>query len=336
MAVVAPYVFLYLSVYTDPGTVTSANIDHHLAQYPYDFTLFHPGQTCRTCHALKPARSKHCSICKRCIARLDHHCIFINNCVGAGNHHWFIMLLLSTGILTLYGGLLGLSLIASRIAERNPNFVAILWPAWWPFQGPSPSKLPLHQWLILWSWGLSWHVGLGAVSLLAILTTPLVWGLLVYNLWNIWSGVTTNETMKWSDWKYEMEEGYAFRRRMSLDRPKDARFEALWSRWPAETTQIIVHTADGRPPHGGVGPSGMGSDDLPGEGEWEKVWNLADVENLYDMGFWDNLVDVFVPGYQFNGRDTPSAESRGRRRKSGPRKARKNAESVAFSQLANS
>lgn len=37
---------------------------------------------CRKCENFKPDRSHHCSMCGRCVLRMDHHCVFINNCVG--------------------------------------------------------------------------------------------------------------------------------------------------------------------------------------------------------------------------------------------------------------
>jgi palmitoyltransferase ZDHHC4 len=298
LTILPTYALLYLSAYSDPGTVTAENLGHHLSLYPYDFTLFHPGQLCRTCQLPKPARSKHCSVCKACVAKADHHCIFINNCVGRGNQHWFLLLLLFTGLQTFYGGCLGASLIADKMRARNPAFAFL----WWR------SPLSLHDWLVLWSWGLQDRVRLGAVSMLAILVSPLVWGLLAYNLWLVYCGTTTNESMKWSDLQYEMSEGVVFRRRLPLSRPKDPRWEAMWTRWPVESEQILVQTENGAvPPTDREWP--------PGEGEWERVWKLKDVENLYDLGLGDNLVDIFVPGHEF--RDPEDAEEdveiRGRR-----------------------
>src|SRR5690606_26659296 len=145
-------------------------------------TLFHPGAGCATCRLLKPARSKHCSVCKRCVARLDHHCIFINNCVGAGNHHWFILLLLATAVLTLYGGVLGVHLMAAQMRARFPS-----WPLL-PWRGNGGAGMPLAQWLTVWSWGLQdggrgpgGGVAMGAVTLLALMTSPLVAALLGYH-----------------------------------------------------------------------------------------------------------------------------------------------------------
>ncbi|KAF9781886.1 hypothetical protein IL306_012975 [Fusarium sp. DS 682] len=113
---------------------------------------------------------------------------------------------------------------------------------------------------------------MGASSLLAALTSPLVWGLFLYTLYLVYCGTTTNETLKWSDWKEDMRDGLAFRRSMPANRRKNERVEPRFTRWPVEVQQVIVTTQDGQPP----------KDELryPGEGEWERVWNLSDVENL--------------------------------------------------------
>ncbi|KAF5608806.1 SWF1 spore Wall Formation [Fusarium subglutinans] len=275
VTVFLPYLFLYLACAADPGYITPENHAYYMSLYPYDHTLFHPGHMCRTCKFLKPARSKHCSLCKRCVAKADHHCVFINSCVGYGNQHWFILLLISTAFLCTYGGFLGLSIIKVRVQRYTPG-----WSVW------KPRGMTVSQYLAGWGWGIQDNVNMGASSLLAALTSPLVWGLLLYTLYLVYCGTTTNETLKWSDWKEDMRDGFAFRRSMPANRQKNERVEPRFTRWPVEVQQVIVTTQDGQPP----------KDELryPGEGEWERVWNLSDVENLYDMGLWDNLVDIFV------------------------------------------
>ncbi|KAK4190894.1 putative palmitoyltransferase [Podospora australis] len=286
ISVICPYIFLYLSAFTDPGYITPQNHLSEMSRYPYDFSLFHPGTSCTTCHLLKPARSKHCSVCKRCIAKNDHHCIFINNCVGANNHHYFILLLLSTAILTSYGGVLGVHLMSSKMKSYFPDWALLPWNA------NRGRGMELTEWLVIWSWAMQNGVGMGAVTLLAGMTSPLVWGLLGYHIWLIYCGTTTNESMKWSDWQYEMRDGFAFKRKMVPDRQRDLGVEPGWTRWPAETEQVLMRTEGGRAPD-------ENDTSLPGVGRWEAVWALKDVENLYDLGFWDNLVDVMVPGYMF-------------------------------------
>ncbi|KAK4245803.1 Palmitoyltransferase SWF1 [Corynascus novoguineensis] len=307
IAMALPYLFLYLSAASDPGGVTPANHAAEMARYPYDFTLFYPGAVCATCQHLKPARSKHCSVCRRCVARCDHHCIFINNCVGAGNQHWFLLLLLSTAVLTLYGGVLGVHLMAAQMRARFPYWTLLPWRA------DGGRGMPITDWLIVWSWGMQnggrgngGGVWMAAVTLLALMTSPLVWALLGYHLWLVYCGTTTNESMKWSDWQADMDEGLVWKRKMDPGRMKDVTVEPAWTRWPVEAEQVMVRTNDGKPPVG---------KDLAGYGEWEAVWRLKDIENLYDLGFWDNLVDVCSPYFMFRDPHVPVAEGRLKRKK---------------------
>ncbi|XP_062858663.1 palmitoyltransferase ZDHHC16B [Trichomycterus rosablanca] len=44
---------------------------------------------CKKCIVPKPARTHHCSICNRCVLKMDHHCPWLNNCVGHFNHRYF-------------------------------------------------------------------------------------------------------------------------------------------------------------------------------------------------------------------------------------------------------
>lgn len=281
VTVALPYIFLYLACVSDPGFVTNETHSYHMSLYPYDYAIFHPGNVCRTCNILKPARSKHCSLCKRCVAKADHHCVFINSCVGYGNQHWFILLLASTALLTTYGGLLGVSLLSAAMRERYP--LLHLWPSW---------KEGAFQFFGSWALAMEREVNLGATTLLSLLTSPMVWGLLAYTLYHVYRGFTTNESLKWSDWQEDIGDGYAFTRPLPGSRVKNRQIEPLCPRWPVEPQMVLVATTDGQPPTS----SGRS---LPGAGDWKRIQSIQDVENMYDLGFWDNLADVFVESYGF-------------------------------------
>lgn len=57
---------------------------------------------CGKCSFPKPPRAHHCTVCNRCVLKMDHHCPWINNCVGFYNHRYFLLMLfyLLTGVFT--------------------------------------------------------------------------------------------------------------------------------------------------------------------------------------------------------------------------------------------
>lgn len=144
-------------------------------------------------------------------------------------------------------------------------------------------------------------LSIAGVGMLAVATAGLPLALLGYHCYLIWAGMTTNETAKWADWRDDMADGMVFRaskralQKHNLERevekrgPEHVSNPALSSAgsdepdvwWPVLSDQMVVRTNDGRPPNGQ-------------EALWTRVWNLEDLENLYDLGGWENLLEVLA------------------------------------------
>ncbi|KAI8919025.1 DHHC palmitoyltransferase-domain-containing protein [Powellomyces hirtus] len=57
---------------------------------------------CKTCKVYKPPRSHHCSVCDRCVLKMDHHCPWLNNCIGHANQGYFLRFVCSVTFSALY------------------------------------------------------------------------------------------------------------------------------------------------------------------------------------------------------------------------------------------
>eukprot|EP00386_Alphamonas_edax_P010897 GDKI01034813.1.p1 GENE.GDKI01034813.1~~GDKI01034813.1.p1 ORF type:complete len:297 (+),score=49.57 GDKI01034813.1:143-1033(+) len=88
---------------------------------------------CRKCGRLKPQRCHHCSVCKRCVLKMDHHCPWVNGCVGHHNYRYFCLFMfwLSMGCLFALSALSQMAVSAifypreSTVPYRARQWVAL-------------------------------------------------------------------------------------------------------------------------------------------------------------------------------------------------------------------
>ncbi|KAJ1504575.1 palmitoyltransferase swf1, partial [Coelomomyces lativittatus] len=184
ISILQAYFSFMLASASDPGKISLENSADYLGYYPMDNLIFSP-TICKTCHIIKPARSKHCSMCKGCIMRLDHHCVWINNCVGHKNIHYFIYFLASILWICAYGAYLCLLL-----SIPNLNF----------------SLLHIHGIQSFMSWAFSTEPILISLCLFISVADILVLIFLIHFFYlNVWSGMTTNESCKWDDLEWMLK-----------------------------------------------------------------------------------------------------------------------------------
>ena len=211
------------------------------------------------------------------------------------------MLLLSLTILSSYGAYLACTILN---ADLQSHFV----PATLTRGSISTKRwstgLTWTRWLDLWGWALRRRTRIGAVGLLAAMAGPLPAVFLAYHVYLIWAGMTTNESSKWADLAEDVADGLVWKaRRVDVVGREEREREERRAKWPVVGQWVVVVTRDGEMPGqdksmlgrgenghaGGAGVSVIGY----GGPTWEKVTSLAEVENVYDLGFWDNLRDTF-------------------------------------------
>ncbi|RWR76597.1 S-acyltransferase 17 [Cinnamomum micranthum f. kanehirae] len=200
LAVGVGVLLFLLTSFSDPGTVTAENVSGYISVYPYD-NIIYTEKECYTCKIPRPARSKHCRVCDRCVARFDHHCGWMNNCIGEKNTRYFMAFLLWHFFLCLYGTVfLGL-VLAGELKNRKVIYILTV------YYGIENSFSGLFPHVVQWLLG-SFNTQILLMVFLAVVSLLLA-GFFGYHAHLCLTNTTTNETFKWQDyisWKRKLNE----------------------------------------------------------------------------------------------------------------------------------
>lgn len=105
------------TMFSDPGAVPKGNATKERIQQ----LGFREGQVifkCQKCCSIKPERAHHCSVCQRCVRKMDHHCPWVNNCVGENNQKYFVLFTFYIATLSIHSIFLTINQFAHCIKHE--------------------------------------------------------------------------------------------------------------------------------------------------------------------------------------------------------------------------
>lgn len=239
-----------LAVLCDPGEINSKNLALNLREYPDDGLIFF-GRECSTCKWKRPARSKHCSVCDRCVLRFDHHCIWINNCVGQNNYRWFIAYLLTNINMMVYGAFLCWRLL---VVEGAPN----------------------GYWRLIVATTYSNKVA-GILLILGVIFSFITLAFTFLHVRYMYLGVTTNEADKWGEIEYLVQLGSLY-----YAPDLDTYLERASIKSKANIYDVYISLDD---------ESVVLNEDDQHRRSLIQIKLVAELTNIYDHGFWKNVCE---------------------------------------------
>uniref|UniRef100_A0A1B6E074 Palmitoyltransferase n=1 Tax=Clastoptera arizonana TaxID=38151 RepID=A0A1B6E074_9HEMI len=170
------------TMFTDPGSVPKGNATNEMIRQ-MGVREGHVIFKCPKCCSIKPERAHHCSVCQRCIRKMDHHCPWVNNCVGEDNQKYFVLFTLYIASISIHALFLS--------ANQFYTCVHLEWKDCSSFSPPTTVVLLVF---------LVFEALLFAIFTLAMLTTQL------QAIWNDETGIEQlkKEEARWvkkSKWK---------------------------------------------------------------------------------------------------------------------------------------
>ncbi|KAJ2844902.1 palmitoyltransferase swf1 [Coemansia erecta] len=244
-----------VACWVDPGIVDATNVDQACSLFKPDGLLYFQDHVCRTCHLRKPARSKHCSACGRCVQMMDHHCMWLNNCIGLNNARWFLGFLVSFSTVCIYGSYIFATVLLELRHTRGLVYAMVR-------DENSGELVPLSfRASILYL--LDENVLLAVLLVLLLILTPAIVIFSAYQLRIVSLGYTSNEETKW------------------LNVADDIKDEVLF----------VVENDDGKTEYAVIEKEDQPADHR----RKRLVIDLAQVDNQYHRGAWANLRFLMSP-----------------------------------------
>ncbi|KAI8615651.1 DHHC palmitoyltransferase-domain-containing protein [Chytriomyces sp. MP71] len=293
-AVVAFTYYSFISACrSNPGILTPKNVDRANTLYDHDYILFSP-KLCKTCLLDKPARSKHCSLCKHCIAKADHHCAWLNTCVGHANYPHFLRFLAATQLLCLDTAYLCARLLQARARSLRVWELVVRDPA-------MGGARRIEAWeAVLWL--TQREAVLTALGAFAALCALVVGAFMAYQVWTVGSGKTTNEVFKWEDLEFDLKHGEVHISSRTLRYNQEYGKPFARNEMRGGTLDRLQQEArTGNATEGGAQirqrQKKVNGSDAAKEEEDVNIpfTTLNQVRNIYDRGFLRNLWDTLFP-----------------------------------------
>lgn len=130
------------------------------------------GELCVTCRRRAPPKAHHCRMCQTCILNREYHCKWLDCCIGSSNLKWYLACLLLSAIAFIYGSNLTMTTVCHPFILIGTILL------------PDDCSDVYHQ----------LDIALCFVSALySLLVGLVVVCYLIYHLWLIYLGTTSNE-----------------------------------------------------------------------------------------------------------------------------------------------